>query len=166
MCIRDRDCTIDTDVELLIPDAYIQNIQERLAMYTELDGLVDEPAIEKFKENLKDRFGPIPAQVIDLFEGLRIRWIGKRLGLERILFKNGKLRGYFLGNAKSSFYETPFFQSLLKILATYDYKKDWHLKQSNESLILGRDAIKSLKQVKSILQKLLEHVEEQIPPIV
>lgn len=156
-----RDCTIDTDVELLIPDGYIQNIQERLSMYTELDGLVDEPAIEKFKENMKDRFGPIPAQVIDLFEGLRIRWIGKRLGLERILFKNGKLRGYFLGNAKSSFYETPFFQELLKILASYDYKKDWNLKQSNESLILGRDGIKSLKQVKSILQKLLDQVEDQ-----
>lgn len=153
-----RDCTIDTDVELLIPDSYIQNIQERLSMYTELDGLADEGAIEKFKENLKDRFGPIPSQVMELFEGLRIRWIGKKLGMERVLYKNGKLRCYFLGNAKSSFYETPFFQEMLKLLGTYDYKKDWHLKQSHDSLILGRDHVKSLRQVKSLVEKLLGDV--------
>lgn len=157
-----RDCTIDTDVELLIPDAYIQNIQERLSMYTELDALQDEPAIEKFKENLKDRFGTIPHQVIDLFEGLRIRWIGKKLGVERIIFKNDRLRCYFLGNAKSPFYETPFFQELLKVLSTYDFKKDWHLKQSHDSLILGRDSVKSLKQVKTHLQKLLDQVDSNL----
>ena len=157
-----RDCTIDTDVELLIPDTYIQNIQERLSTYTELDALTDEEAIIKFSEKLKDRFGPLPRQVIELFEGLRIRWIGKRLGMERILFKNNRLRGYFLGNAKSSFFETPFFQSFLKLLSTYEYKKDWHLKQSNESLILGRDQVKSMKEVKKLLENLLAKIEEKV----
>ncbi len=157
-----RDCTIDTDVELLIPDTYIQNIQERLSIYTELDGLQDEAAIDKFIEKLRDRFGTLPTQVIELFEGLRIRWIGKRCGMERILFKNHKLRCYFLGNAKSSFYETPFFQELLKLLSTYEFKKDWHLKQSAESLILGKDQVKNLKEVKKSLEHLLAKTEEKV----
>ena len=82
--------------------------------------------------------------------------------MERILFKNNRLRGYFLGNAKSSFFETPFFQSFLKLLSTYEYKKDWHLKQSNESLILGRDQVKSMKEVKKLLENLLAKIEEKV----
>lgn len=157
-----RDCTIDTDVELLIPDTYIQNIQERLSTYTELDALQDENAIDQFIIKLRDRFGPLPKQVMELFEGLRIRWIGKRLGMERLMYKNNKLRCYFLGNAKSSFYETPFFQTMLQLLTTHEFKKDWHLKQSNESLILGMDHVKSLKEVKRVLEKLLNTVEEKV----
>ena len=157
-----RDCTIDTDVELLIPDTYIQNIQERLSTYTELDALQDENAIDQFIIRLKDRFGPLPKQVMELFEGLRIRWIGKRLGMERLMYKNNKLRCYFLGNARSSFYETPFFQTMLQLLTTYEFKKDWHLKQSNESLILGMDHVKNLKEVKRVLEKLLTSVEDKV----
>lgn len=111
---------------------------------------------------LKDRFGPVPGQMIDLFEGLRIRWTGKRLGMERIIFKNNRLRCYFLGNAKSSFYETPFFQELLKLISTAEYKKDWHLKQTTDSLILGRDGVKNVRMVKKLLEELLARVESRL----
>lgn len=157
-----RDCNIDMDAELLIPDSYIQNTPERLSLYTELDAITDEAGIEKFMVKLKDRFGPVPGQMIDLFEGLRIRWTGKRLGMERIIFKNNRLRCYFLGNAKSSFYETPFFQELLKLISTAEYKKDWHLKQTTDSLILGRDGVKNVRMVKKLLEELLARVESRL----
>lgn len=158
-----KDCTIDSDIELLIPDSYIQSTQERLSLYTELDALTDEDAIYSFGEKLKDRFGaPLPHPVLELFEGLRIRWTAKKLGIERILFKNNKLRCYFLNNAKSSFYETPFFQTFLQLLSTYDFKKDWSLKQTNDSLILGRDGIQSMKEVKKVMENLLLQIEQRI----
>jgi len=157
-----RDCTIDTDVELLIPDTYIQNTPERLSIYTELDAILDEAGIDKFLIKLKDRFGQVPHQVMDLFEGLRVRWLGKRLGMERIIFKNHRLRCYFLSNAKSSFFESAFFQELLKLITTPEYKKDWHLKQTHESLILGKDHVKNLKEVKKYLDLILEKVEIKI----
>jgi transcription-repair coupling factor (superfamily II helicase) len=157
-----RECSIDTDLELLIPDHYIQNIQERLAIYTELDSLSDESSIQSFLTKLQDRFGPVPDQVHVLLEGLRCRWLGKKIGIEKILFKNQNLKCYFLGNPKSSFFESPFFQELLRILASAEYKKEWQLKQSHESLILSRAQVKSIQQVKNYLETLLKTIESRL----
>lgn len=82
-----RDVTIDSDIEMMIPDAYVSNIQERLNLYQSLDKLENEEAIQKFCEQIKDRFGPIPSQVEELLNGLRLRWVAKRLGFERVVLK-------------------------------------------------------------------------------
>ena len=82
-----RDVTIETDVEMLIPDEYVSNTQERLNLYTELDSLKTEEDIEAYSERLTDRFGPLPKQVFALFEALRLQWICKKLGFERLILK-------------------------------------------------------------------------------
>src|SRR5690606_438585 len=87
-----RDVQIDTDVEMLIPDEYVNNIQERLNLYTELDKIETEAELAAFADKLKDRFGPVPAEVRELFEGLKLRWLCKELGFERLILKNRKLR--------------------------------------------------------------------------
>ncbi|MEO0337725.1 MAG: TRCF domain-containing protein, partial [Bacteroidota bacterium] len=156
-----RDVQIDTDVEMLIPDEYISNIQERLSLYTELDKIEKEEDLEAFKRKLGDRFGKIPAEVKELFAGLRLRWSCKNLGFERVILKSGKLRCYFVENPQSPFYESPRFQKVMGYITTQGKKQGLHLKQSNRHLIMIKDGVRSLKQGNAVLKRILEAVSEK-----
>src|SRR5690606_7965660 len=84
---------IDTDMEVLIPDEYVTHIAERYNLYSELSNLEDEEALNQFKAALVDRFGPMPVEVHNLIATLRMQWLGRRIGFEKISFKKGLLRG-------------------------------------------------------------------------
>ena len=153
-----RDVEIDTDIEMLIPDAYIPVIQERLLLYTELDTISDEAGLSSFKMKLKDRFGTIPKQVDELVDALRLRWICKELGFERLSYKNNKLRCFFMANAQSSYFESELFQKLLKFVSTDGQKMGLTLKQSKNFLIVIKERCKNLREVKAILDRMGEEV--------
>lgn len=146
-----RDVQIDTDVEMLIPDAYVSSIQERLNLYTELDKLETEEAVEQFGNQLRDRFGRLPVQVKELFEGLRLRWICKRLGFERVILKSDKLRCYFVENPQSPFYESDLFKLLIAFVGAKGREHGLSFKQSNKFFILVKDGVPSLKAARGIL---------------
>jgi len=150
------DCTIDTDVEMLIPPDYVQNTEERLRLYTELDAIENEEKLKAFAKKIEDRFGKLPKQVNELFDGLRIRWIAKKIGFERIILKNGKLRCYFLDNPKSPYYESPYFPRVMEHIQ--NSKKKCTLKQSGNSLILVYDNIKTMHETESIFKEVDEKV--------
>ena len=147
-----KDVTIDSDVEMLIPDSYVVNIQERLSLYQQLDKIQDEEGITKFSKDIKDRFGDVPAPILELFNGLRARWIAKRLGMERIILKKRKMQCYFISNPSSSFFETQLFQNILKFVASYQGGKEFTMKQSNSSLILIKEDVKTLQHAWKLLQ--------------
>jgi len=109
-----RDCQIETDLELMIPDDYITNITERLSLYKELDGLEEEDLLETFGEKLIDRFGPIPVQVQELMNAIRLRWIAKKIGFEKIVLRNSRLTGYFISDQESAYYQSHVFTDILK----------------------------------------------------
>jgi len=153
-----RDVEIDTDIEMLIPDAYIPVIQERLLLYTELDTISDEAGLSSFKIKLKDRFGTIPKQVDELVDALRLRWICKELGFERLSYKNNKLRCFFIANAQSSYFESELFQKLLKFVSTDGQKMGLTLKQSKNFLIVIKERCKNLREVEAILDRMGEEV--------
>src|ERR1044071_6745445 len=90
-----QDCTIDTDLEILIPDDYVESITERLSLYTRLDNCENEEELEQMKEELKDRFGPIPQEVEDLFITVRCRKLAVDLGFEKMSLKDNVLRAFF-----------------------------------------------------------------------
>ena len=137
-----RDVTIDADVEMLIPPTYVSDTQERFRLYQELDRVDDEAGLQGFAARLKDRFGPIPNEVETLFEGLRLRWTSKRLGLERIILKDGKLRGYFVEDPQSPFYETERFGKIMQYIAAGEGQtKGMGLKKTNRHLVLVRDGV-------------------------
>jgi transcription-repair coupling factor (superfamily II helicase) len=150
------DCTIDTDVEMLIPVEYVLNTDERLRLYTELDEIQNEESLQKFAKKIEDRFGKLPKQINELFDGLRIRWIAKKIGFERIILKNGKLRCYFLDNPKSPYYESPYFPKVMAQIQ--NSKKKCNLKQSGNSLILVYDNIKTMNQTEMIFKEIDEKV--------
>ncbi len=147
-----KDTEIETDVEMLIPDEYVENIQERLNLYTLMDALETEEQIQEFGEKLKDRFGKLPEQVLEIFDGLRLRWLAKRLGFEKIALKEGKFRCYFVLNPQSGFYETDVFRKALKFINGEGKKNQLSIKQTPKSLIMVRDNVRTLKGAKRILE--------------
>ncbi|MCP3929577.1 MAG: transcription-repair coupling factor [Bacteroidetes bacterium] len=157
-----REVQIDTDVEMLIPDEYVNNIQERLSLYTQLDEIENEEGLQLFEEKLRDRFGRIPKQVNELFEGLRLRWICRRLGFEQVVLKSNKLRCYFIQNPQSAFYETATFNTLLQFVATEGFKHGLNFKKSAKYFILIKDRVKSLKNARTVLKMLEAKVDNAV----
>ncbi|MCI5081599.1 MAG: transcription-repair coupling factor, partial [Saprospiraceae bacterium] len=133
---------------------YVANIQERLSLYTELDAFEKEEEIEAFEAKLRDRFGKVPPQVYKLFDGLRLRWICKRLGFERLILKNNKLRCYFVENAQSPYYETNTFKSIFDLIAREGHYLGISIKKSAKYLLIVKDNVKSLKEAYELLQKM------------
>lgn len=153
-----RDVEVDTDIEMLIPDDYINVVQERLNLYSELDQIKNEKELLAFREGLKDRFGPIPLEVHELFNGLRLRWIAKRLGFERIILKNGNLSAFFVSNPQSSFFESALFQKIMGYISGAGALLGLSLKQSRSYLIMKKANVKNLKEVRVLFQRIEEHV--------
>lgn len=147
-----RDCQIDTDLEMLIPSNYINKVDERLKIYTDLDNIENEEDLLKFRDQLIDRFGPLPKEVAELMYGLRLRWIAKKLGFERIVFKNKKLRCYFLQNQESFYYETQIFSEVLRYVR--EHPKNLNLKQSAKYLMLNIENVKSMREAKEQLENI------------
>ncbi|MEG2341292.1 MAG: transcription-repair coupling factor [Odoribacter sp.] len=110
------DCVIESDFEALIPDAYVENISERIRLYRELDNISDEAGLERFEKELRDRFGELPVQVIGLMEIVRVRRCCIDIGVERLLVKNGKMIMYFVSDQRSPFYQSPIFSAVLRFV--------------------------------------------------
>jgi len=156
-----QDVQIDTDTEMHIPDEYVSSIEERLRLYTELDGLENEADIEAFTVSLVDRFGPMPPAVEELFDGLRIRWVARALGFDRLSLKNHVLRCYFHKNAQSAYYESPLFTRLVQLLSTNGKVLGIQLKQTPARLLLIKEKVGTLRQAREFLVRLQEQAQPE-----
>ena len=105
---------IDTDLEVLIPDAYVTNVAERYNLYNDISKLEDEEQLDAFRQSLRDRFGPIPRQVEELLNTLRLQWLGRAIGFEKVSFKKNVLRGYFATNP--AYFESDRFGKILQFV--------------------------------------------------
>ena len=131
-----NDTQIDSDFELLFPDDYINNISERLNLYTQLNGLKTEEELKKFEAELVDRFGELPRPAEDLLNSVRIKWIASKIGLERIVMKQGKLVGYFIADQQSNFYKSPAFTRVLQYVQSHPNALKMKEKQTRAGLRL------------------------------
>lgn len=153
-----HDCTIDTDLEILIPDEYVDQIAERLLLYTRLDNCRDEDELQRFHDEMKDRFGPIPACVEDLFITVRCRRMAVELGFERMTLKQKTLRCYFVNNPDSPYFHSATFNAILLHLQTKTNKS--HLKQVGKNFMLVTEHVHEMKQLQTILEEMLATVKE------
>jgi transcription-repair coupling factor (superfamily II helicase) len=131
-----KETQIDSDFELLFPDDYINNITERLTLYTDLNQVKDEVALQKFEAQLVDRFGELPDQAADLLNSVRIKWIANSIGLEKIVMKQGKMIGYFISDQQSAFYQTSTFTRILQYVQSHANKCKIKEKQTRNGLRL------------------------------
>lgn len=111
-----KETQIDSDFELLFPDDYVNNVTERLNLYTQLNQITTEEGLAKYEKELVDRFGEIPSPVEDLLNSVRIKWIANSLGLEKIVLKKGKMIGYFIADQQSGFYQSAKFTKVLQFV--------------------------------------------------
>lgn len=153
-----HDCTIDTDLEILIPDSYVDQIAERLLLYTRLDNCRDEEELQKFHEEMRDRFGPIPDCVEDLFTTVRCRRLAVELGFERMSLKQKTLRCYFVNNPDSPYFTSITFNALLAHLQLRTNKS--HLKQVGKNFMLVTETVTGMSHLLSILEEMTKTVVE------
>ncbi len=160
--IESKDCNLETDLEALIPDAYVRNIGERLNLYNALSSLSTDKELGDFKLQLEDRFGKVPNEVLDLIALIQLREIGKKLGFEKLILKRKQLLAYFPAEQKQHYYQSEVFTGILNYVQ--QHPKKCKLKQSNQNLILMIFEINTIKQAIHYFEELqnltssLDHV--------
>ena len=116
------DCNIETDLELLFPNWYIESQTERIALYRELDSIQDINTLNNFRKNLIDRFGKTPLEVENLFIMVQLRWIAQRYGVERLVIKKNNMTAHLISNKQSKFYQSQECEKIL-IYCTQNYRR-------------------------------------------
>ena len=154
-----QDCTIDTDLEILIPDEYVESITERLSLYTRLDNCETDADLELMRNELIDRFGPVPKEVDDLFITVQCRKLAVNLGFEKMSLKTDTLRCYFINRPDSPYFESATFQKILSFIQTGTNQAK--LKQTGRLFLLVVDNIKSMEDMYRFLRRMNEAVEEK-----
>jgi transcription-repair coupling factor (superfamily II helicase) len=156
-----KDTVVDTDLQLLIPDTYVSNLTERLLLYRELDNFTKIEELLTFENNLRDRFGPLPIEVSELINVVRMRWAAMKLGFEKITLKNNKMLAYFLSKQDSEYYNSPMFKAVL----SYAQKtpKQTNLKEQNNKLWLTIENIKSVDEAIVVFEKITGLITHELP---
>ncbi|MGM0933769.1 MAG: transcription-repair coupling factor [Bacteroidota bacterium] len=151
-----KETQVDTDFEILFPDVYINNITERLNLYTQLNKITSEEELQKFEAELIDRFGELPVQAVDLLNSVRIKWIASKIGLEKVLLKQGKLIGYFIADQQSRFYQTNNFTRVLQYVQTHPQTCKMKEKKTRNGLrlLLTFENINSIAKALKVLEPL------------
>jgi transcription-repair coupling factor (superfamily II helicase) len=150
------ECNVDTDLEILIPDSYVESIAERLSLYTQLDDCSTDEELERFRNSMIDRFGPIPKPVNDLFIALKVRWLGKEIGFEKVMLKNTQLRLYFVSNPDSPYFESDTFKHILEVIQFQI--KSARLKNVGTNFMLIVDKINSITELESLLRRMVKPI--------
>ena len=146
------DCTIETDQLALIPDSYIDMTAEKIRIYKELDSIGSDKEAEILKTKLADRFGPLPEELLRLFEIVRIRQLGQKLGFEKIIIKNGVIIAFFISNPLSQYYRSDRFAGILEKVS--QHPKLFELKQNDNKLRVFVRNVDGIDKAYAILNKL------------
>ncbi len=149
-----RECNIETDLEILIPDAYITNIGERLNLYKELDGLETDQELETFKQQLKDRFGKIPKQTLELIDTVKLRRLARKLGFEKLNLKKDKMTASFGATKGSDYFNSETFGNIL--IYVQSYPTTTQLKEVGERLTLTIVPIKSISDALKVMNNITD----------
>jgi transcription-repair coupling factor (superfamily II helicase) len=149
-----RECQIETDYDMYIPDKYITGSQERLNVYTELNQMKTEKELIVYLSQLKDVYGKLPNQIQDICDAIRLKWLATKLGVERIIIKNGKMRCYLVQNQESPFYKSDIFGKILNYLSQYPVGSS--MKQTAQHIILEFSTFKNCIEAKDKLEHVLK----------
>jgi len=139
-----KDCQIETDLEILIPDNYVADTTERINLYRELDSSEKEEDLMSFEAKLIDRFGEIPESTKEMIHAIRFRWKAQEIGFEKVVLKQNKMIGYFIPDQESLYYQSPAFTKVLQFVQ----KRPNHcqLKERNNKLSLVFEGVKSIAE--------------------
>ncbi|MBS1573746.1 MAG: transcription-repair coupling factor, partial [Bacteroidetes bacterium] len=158
-----QDCTIDTDLEILIPDDYVESITERLSLYTRLDNCETDKDLDEMRKEMIDRFGPLPPQVNDLFITVQCRRLAITLGFEKLILKDHILKCYFINKPDSPYFESQTFHNILSF-----FQKETNqarLKQVGKNFLVTVEPVKKMQDVHRFFERMQKYnlVESKAP---
>ena len=148
-----KEIQIDTDLEVLFPDDYINIVSERLTLYNRLTTLKEEADLVQYQKEIEDRFGPLPLEAEALLDSVRLKWKAAHLGIDRLLLKKNQCIGYFIADQESPFYQSERFHALLVWVQQHADQVNMKEKQTKAGLRL-RLAFKDIYSVQQALQVL------------
>ncbi len=152
-----KDCVIETDLEILIPESYVSSITERLSLYSQLDNIEAEPELEKFRQDIKDRFGPIPPEVEELVKTVRLRWLAKNAGIEKLILKNETLKCYFVSGENEKYFKSATFGKIIEYVQKHP--KICKMKEHKGKLVMSLEPVKNIDVALSHLGNLVPQKE-------
>jgi transcription-repair coupling factor (superfamily II helicase) len=147
------DCTVESDMELLLPPEYVPQESERISLYKELDGIERELDLQQFKLNLEDRFGKMPKVTAELLRIPRLRYLARRLGIEKIVLKQGAMYMYFVDDNNKAYYQSPMFGRILNYLQSNPRR--CRLREKNERRSLVIDDVPTVEEAVATLNLIL-----------
>lgn len=139
-----KECVLETDFNLLIPDHYVNNVTERLLLYQNLDKVNTEDELQVYKEALKDRFGEIPKVAEELINSIRLRWMAKKIGFEKLILKSKKMIGYFISNKEAPYFQSSKFTEVINFIQSQP--KDCKMNEKNNKLRLIFSEVDSIEK--------------------
>ena len=146
------DCTVETDQPAMIPDDYIDITAEKIRIYKQLDSMQTDKEIDRLAAQLQDRFGKMTTEVENLFEVVKIRNAGSRLGFEKVIIKNGMFIAFFISNQMSPYFQSETFAKILDKINSGIYNLE--LKQSEGKLKIITRKVDTLAKAREILGRL------------
>ena len=147
------DCAVESDMELLLPPDYVPQESERISLYKELDGIERELDLQKFKMQLEDRFGKIPNVTLELLRIPRLRFLARRLGIEKIGLKQSNMYLYFVDDSNKAYYQSPMFGRLLNYLQ--NNPRRCRIREKNGRRSFAISDVPTVEEAVSILQQIL-----------
>ena len=147
------DCAIESDLEMYLPDQYVPSSSERMFLYRELDNITDDHALERFKSNLIDRFGVIPPQGEELLHVVPLRRLGRTLGCEKIMLKQGQMTLFFVSNPQSAYYKSEAFDKVLNFIGANVRRCNLRELKGKRSMVVKE--VKTVEEAVDILKKMM-----------
>ncbi len=147
------DCQLESDLELMFPHDYIENVSERMSLYRELDNITDEHTLQQFEARLVDRFGKIPQQAYDLMQAVRLRFVAVKLGIEKLTLRNGRMIAYFVSNNDSPYYKSETFGKVITYMQ--DHPRNSQLRDQNSKRSMLVNPVATISKAYDILNSIL-----------
>ena len=157
-----RECTIETDLEVLLPDDYVTSVSERLLLYKELNDLTTEEELAAYHRRLQDRFGPVPEATEELIRTITLRRMAKEFGIEKIILKQERMVLHLVSNPQSPFYQSDNFMKVIRF--AQEHPRTSRLKETADRLTLSVDRVNSISQAIEVLQELYHHSMPTLSP--
>ena len=155
-----KDVNIDTDLELMLPDYYVSSVEERLSLYQKLAEIPNRIEMDLFEKNLKDRFGALPSEAVNLLKSVELKWIAEEIGFDKIVVKNGVFLGYFPPNPQDKFYQSDRFKHIINYLSRNQHEaklKEKHTSEGNQ-LMMRKENVEHIDEVNALLGRILNPI--------
>lgn len=149
-----KEVNIDTDMELLLPDSYVQSTEERLSLYQKLAEIQDKYTLSRFQNELEDRFGKLPKEAVNLLKSVELKWLAAEIGFDKIVVKNSVFLGYFPANPQDKFYQSEKFRNVLTYLT--QNPSEAALKEKNNQLLMRKENVQNVDEVTGVLERILQ----------